>query len=392
MQFLFATRVPNGYPTVTDGHRVDLMDLSGHYARWEEDFALVRDLGLDALRWGPAYYRVHTSPAVYDWEICDEPMRRLRDLGIVTIADLCHYGVPSWLGGFQDPAFPVLFAEYARAFARRYPWVRHFTPISRIFTTATRSALLGEWNECQRDEAAFVRALRNLCMAHELAVEAILGERPDATIVQCESLDRFHPAGREAIGEAERWNALRALSLDLTLGHELAPGMAGLLNAHGVTSNDLSFFRERRAPAQRWLGLVYTPELERRVASTGRRSTARQALGFRKLATAAWQRWRLPLFYAETSRSGRQATRWLKAQWDDVLALHAAGIPVTGFGWGALTDDAEPCRDARTNLAGLCDSRRRLRPVGFRYRNLAVKWRPLLQHELPAVAAEKREA
>ena len=392
MQFLFATRVPNGYPTVSDGHRVDLMDLSGHYARWEEDFALVRDLGLDALRWGPAYYRVHVAPDVYDWEICDEPMKRLRDLGILTIADLCHYGVPSWLGGFQDPAFPVLFAEYARAFARRYPWVRHFTPISRIFTTATRSALLGEWNECERDEAAFVRALRNLCMAHELAVEAILGERPDATIVQCESLDRFHPAGREAIAEADRWNALRALALDLTLGHELAPGMAGLLNANGVTSNDLSFFRERRAPAQRWLGLVYTPELERRVASTGRRSTARQALGFRRLATDAWQRWRLPIFYAETARSGRQATRWLKTQWDDVLALHAAGIPVMGFGWGALTDDAEPCRDARTNLAGLCDARRRLRPVGYRYRNLAVKWRPLLQHELPSVAAEKREA
>ena len=38
----------------------------------------------------------------------------LRDLDVTVIADLCHFGVPGWLGGFQDPAFPVLFAEYAR--------------------------------------------------------------------------------------------------------------------------------------------------------------------------------------------------------------------------------------------------------------------------------------
>ena len=57
-------------------------------------------------------------------------------LGVEVIADLCRFGVPSWLGGFQDPAFPVLFAEYARAFARRFPWVRCFTPVSDILQCA----------------------------------------------------------------------------------------------------------------------------------------------------------------------------------------------------------------------------------------------------------------
>ena len=67
----------------------------------------------------------------------------------------------------------MLFPEYAREFARRYPWVRYYTPVSDIFHCASYSALRGWWNECESSDAAFVRALRNLCLAHESAVEAI---------------------------------------------------------------------------------------------------------------------------------------------------------------------------------------------------------------------------
>ena len=206
--FLFATGVENSYPTIAGGVRIDQMDKCGHYARWEEDFALVRESGLNALRYGPPYYRVHTAPNTYDWDVCDAQMQRLRELELTVIADLCHFGVPSWLGGFQDPAFPVLFAEYARAFAHRYPWIRHFTPVNEIFIAANFSALKGWWNECEKSDRAFVRAIRNLCMAHELAVEAILSERPDAIIVQGDrALPRRGPRRTPARGAHERREA-----------------------------------------------------------------------------------------------------------------------------------------------------------------------------------------
>ena len=170
------------------------MDKCGHYARWEEDFALVRESGLNALRYGPPTIGCTLRRTVRLGRVrrADAAAARAR---VTVIADLCHFGVPSWLGGFQDPAFPVLFAEYARAFARRYPWIRHFTPVNEIFIAANFSALKGWWNECETSDRAFVRAIRNLCMAHELAVEAILSERPDAIIVQGESIEHFHAAG-----------------------------------------------------------------------------------------------------------------------------------------------------------------------------------------------------
>ena len=39
---------------------------------------------------------------------------------IAPIVDLCHFGVPDWLGNFQNPDFPALFAQYAKAFAQRF--------------------------------------------------------------------------------------------------------------------------------------------------------------------------------------------------------------------------------------------------------------------------------
>jgi len=372
--FMFATGIENSYPTLPTGRRVDQMAKCGHYERWAEDFALVREMGIGALRYGPPYYRVHTGPGQFDWSLADEPMQRLREMGIEVIADLCHFGVPDWLNGFQDPAFPVLFAQYAGAFARRYPWVRYYTPVNEIFVGASFSALRGWWNECLEGDASFVRAMRNMCMAHELAVEAILVERPDAIFVQSESIEHFAPAGKGATKLAEHWNAIKHLSLDLTLGHELAPGMASFLNGHGVTSNDLSFFRERRAVGQRWIGLDYYPTCEHLVYASGRQTTNhRRPLGFRALAAQYYDRYRVPLFHCETNRPTRFAAEWLKSQWEDVLALRESGIPVLGFTWYSLTDQIDwqhALRIERNDVhsVGLYDLDRKLRPVGEAYR------------------------
>jgi beta-glucosidase/6-phospho-beta-glucosidase/beta-galactosidase len=395
MTFLFATGIENSYPTIASGARIDQMDKCGHYARWEEDFALVKEMGLPALRYGPAYYRTHVAPDSFDWDSCDEPMRRLRDLRIEVIADLCHFGVPDWLGGFQDPAFPVLFAEYARAFARRYPWVRYFTPVNEIFVCASFSALRGWWNECEASDATFVRAMRNLCMAHELAVEAIISERPDAIIVQGESMEHFHAAGKEAQHRADYWNGIKFLSLDLTLGHELAPGMARYLNEHGVTSNDLSFFREKRVPNQRWIGLDYYPTCEHRVCASGRATASRRGFGFRKLATDYYHRYRKPLFHCETNRPSRFAVDWLKGQWEDIVALRNAGVPVTGFTWYSLTDqiDWQHCLRVENNdlhPVGLYDLNRKVRPVGMAYRDIVARWSKIF--DAPAVGTATRVA
>ena len=398
LPFLFATGIENSYPTIAgrDGRprRIDEMEKCGHYARWAEDFALAKATGVRALRWGPPYYRVHVGASRYDWSWSDEQLARLRTLDLIPIVDLCHFGVPDWIGSFQDPAFPILFAEYARAFARRYPWVRYWTPVNEIFVCASFSALRGWWNEREASEGAFVRALRNLCMAHELAVEAIVAERPDAVIVQAESLEHFHAAGLAAEPEAARWNALRLLSLDLTTGRALDPGMAGFLHDHGVPAHELSFFRERRAVGQRWLGADYYATCEHRIDRTGRQTTARsRPLGLARVAQGYWERYRLPIFHCETHATAGRAPEWLAAQWREIERLRAWGVPVQGFTWFSLTDQIDwqlALREERDEVhpVGLYDLERRERPVGAAYRAL-IDRHALLQASRPEPAPER---
>ncbi|HKC63944.1 MAG TPA: hypothetical protein VKB86_09915, partial [Pyrinomonadaceae bacterium] len=56
-RFMFATGIENSYPTISlpDGKslRVDEMEKCGHYKHWQEDFHLVKDLGIEFLRYGP---------------------------------------------------------------------------------------------------------------------------------------------------------------------------------------------------------------------------------------------------------------------------------------------------------------------------------------------------
>src|ERR1700761_6932743 len=113
-KFMFATGIENSYPTIqlSDGttRRVDEMQKTGHYEQWETDFQLVKEMGIDYLRYGAPYYRTHLGPGRYDWAFADQTFGRLRELEITPIVDLCHFGVPDWMGDFQNPEFPQLFA------------------------------------------------------------------------------------------------------------------------------------------------------------------------------------------------------------------------------------------------------------------------------------------
>src|SRR5687768_15033647 len=120
-KFMFATGMENSYPTIKlpDGSmkRIDEMAKAGHYEKWRQDFELVTELGVEFFRYGPPYFSAHKAPGQYDWQFTDMTFNALKEMGIVPIVDLCHFGVPDWLGNFQNPEFPHFFAEYAGAFA-----------------------------------------------------------------------------------------------------------------------------------------------------------------------------------------------------------------------------------------------------------------------------------
>ena len=376
----FATGIENSAPLLPDGTRVDQLERCGHYERWADDFGRLSELGIGALRYGPPLHRVMPSPGVYDWSCVDDQMAWLSRSDIAVFADLCHFGVPPWLSGLDDPAFPMHLAEYAGAFARRYPWVRHFTPVNEIYIAASFSSYHGWWNEARRGEAAFVNTTVNLCRAHELAVEAILRERPDAIIVQSESLERYvaEDGGPGALAAARRWNELRCLALDLTLGRPLSPLAMDALRAAGVALSELELFGGPRAQGQRWLGADYYAGCEQTIAEDGARSPAAIRVGLAAVARSYYDRYALPVYLTETNRVDEDAVAWLHEQWAEVLLLRATGVPVHGFTWYGLTDSVEWASllredRGRPDPVGLFSLERSIRRVGTAYASLIAR-------------------
>src|SRR3569623_3303510 len=198
--FMFATGIEISYPTINHGKtRVDEMEVCGHYERWREDLDCVQEIGINYLRYGPPIHRTWLGPGKYNWEFTDLSFADLKRRDITPIVDLCHFGVPDWVGNFQNPDFPQLFAEYAGAFAERFPWVQLFTPINEKFICAVFSAKYGWWNEQAKDDKSFVTALKHLVKANVMGMIEILKRRHDAIFIQSESTEYYHADSPAAI-------------------------------------------------------------------------------------------------------------------------------------------------------------------------------------------------
>lgn len=388
--FMFATGIDSSAPLIR-GMRHDQMELVGHYARWDEDIDLVKDLGTRYLRFGPPVHRAWHGHQRYDWDHADAVFGRMRQYNIIPIADLCRLGVPDWVGDFQNPDMPRLFAAYARAFAERYPWVQLYSPVSTIMVTAFASARLGLVNEGLKDDRSFVTALKHLCAACVLAMIEILDVRPDAIFIQSERAAYFHAESPEAIGRAETLNAMRFLALDLIYGHRVESGMYEFLLDNGMTRAEYCWFMETRLARHCILGTDYYPANERRVDAAGNRHEAGETLGYDDIVSQYHQRYRLPVMHTETSVpqgiSGEASVNWLWKEWANALRVRNNGVPLVGFTWFPLIDQIGWDEAGRikagdlvdqVNPVGLYDIHRQRRPVGDAYRELIRDWRHLL--------------
>ncbi len=394
MAFLFATGIENSSPTIAlpDGtaKRVDELEKTGHYRRWREDFRLVKELGIEFLRYGPPYYRTHVAPGKYDWSFADDTLRALRELGIVPIVDLCHFGLPDWLGNsFQNPEFAHYFPEYARAFAARYPWVRFYTPVNEMYVTATFSAQLGWWNERLTGDRAFVTALKHIAKANVLAMEAILAVQPKARFIQSESTEYFHPQGPAAQQLAEHLNEMRFLPLDLNYAFDLCATMYLYLTDHGMTRAEFEFFQQRSRDLKPFciMGNDYYVTNEHCVFPDGRVGPSGELFGYYVITKQYYDRYHLPVMHTETNiaeESGSVA--WLNKEWANMLRLKQDGVPIVGFTWYSLLDQVDWDTALRednghVNSLGLYDLDRKIRPVGEAYREIIGQWRDILPTE-----------
>jgi beta-glucosidase/6-phospho-beta-glucosidase/beta-galactosidase len=380
--FAFATGIECSNPRVadrrTDGTTVrrDLLEECGHYRFWRDDLGLVKELGTPCLRYGLPNHLIHIGPDRYDWSFADEAMAEIQRLGITPILDLMHFGIPDWMGDFQNPEMPFFFARYAGAVAQRYPWVRGYTPVNEIYVAARNSGWDGLWNERLQSERGFVTALKHLVAANLLAEAAIVRHRPNAVFVQSESAEYTHHVSVAPSHEVKLRNKLIFLSLDLLYSKSPDADVLMFVQDNGMSREEFMWFMRTGPAGFQIMGNDYYGHNEKLLLPDGRLIYGEDVLGWYLITLRYYRRYYKPVMHTETSTPDpAENPRWLWKQWANVLRMRRDGIPVLGFTWYSLTDQMDwdtqlAERHRRVNACGLYDLERRPRAVAGEYKTL----------------------
>ncbi len=375
--FMFATGIECSNPTIDAGRvRRDLLEETGHYDRWRDDLRLVHDLGLRVLRYGLSLHRTYLGPDRFDWSFADEVMAEIKRLGIEPILDLMHFGVPDWIGNYQNPDLPHLFQRYCAAVAERYPWVRFYTPVNEIYVTARNSGRDGIWNEQLKGDRSFVTAMKHVVAASILGAQAVAARRPDCVMVQSESAEFIHEMRASPSPEVRLTNKLRFLSLDLLYAHQPDAEVMLYLLDNGMTREEFDWFMRGEPPGYQVLGTDYYGRNEHIIKPNGEMVPAEDVMGWRQITRDYWRRYNKPVMHTETNVFDPDlACSWLWKQWANVLGLRSEGVPVLGFTWYSLIDQVDwdvqlAQKKGVVNACGLYDLDRNPRPVAAEMRAL----------------------
>lgn len=337
----------------------DQLERSGHAVRLK-DIDRLAELGVRTLRYPVLWER--TAPRGLDgiqWAWADERLKRLRQLRMQPIIGFLHHGSGPRYTNLLDPAFPEKLAKFAEAFAKRYPWVKHYTPVNEPLTTARFSCLYGHWYPHVRDPLSFARAVLSQCRAIALSIRAIRHINAEALLIQTEDLGSTFST--PTLGyQAEFENDRRWLTYDLLCG-KIVPktAMWDYFRWLGVDEQELDWFtHEQTCPDILGINHYLTSErflderLTRYPRSThggnGRHAYAdveavrvcsEGIAGPKAILKEVWERYRLPVAITEAHLgcTREEQLRWLKEVWDGAVALKQVGVDVRAVtAWSAF--------------------------------------------------------
>ncbi|GAA2088595.1 GH1 family beta-glucosidase [Streptomyces albiaxialis] len=236
---------------------------TGHYHRWREDVALMKDLGVGAYRFSVAWPRVFPSGGgelnVRGLDFYDRLVDALAESGIQPVVTLYHWDTPLPVeeerGGWLARDTARLYAEYADAVAGRLgDRVAHWITLNEPAELTLLGYGLGEHAPGKRLLFDALPVAHHQLLGHGLAVQA-LRARGARSIGIANSHGPVWPlsGGEEDKGAAELYDVItnRMFADPVLLGRYPDEGLAAMLP--GPVEDDLKTIAE---PLD-WYGINY---------------------------------------------------------------------------------------------------------------------------------------
>jgi beta-glucosidase len=152
-----------------------------HYHRWQQDVALMRDLGIGAYRFSVAWPRIIPTGVgavnATGLDFYERLVEGLLEAGIEPWLTLYHWDLPQALqeeGGLTERDIAGAFGEYTAAVTRRLgDRVKHWITINEPFCAAFLGYWWGIHAPGETSRAAGLAAMHNLLRMHGTAVDVI---------------------------------------------------------------------------------------------------------------------------------------------------------------------------------------------------------------------------
>jgi beta-glucosidase len=199
-------------------------DAIDHWHRYEEDFALLAELGQNAHRLSLEWSRIEPAPGEYSRAALDHYRRVLgclEQLGLTAFVTLHHFTLPRWLaerGGWLAPDAVERFARYVERVAAHLGDLMPFAgTINEPQIVALMGYRAGWFPPGIRNPGLWRRATRQLIVAHDAAVAAVKSGRGNPQAGVCLQLPAFEPAWGNDAGCVAAYRELVAEMEDVYL-------------------------------------------------------------------------------------------------------------------------------------------------------------------------------
>ena len=171
-----------------------------HWNRWQEDFQLISELGLNSYRFSVEWSRIEPTEGTWNNDALAVYSNMVDDLlerGIRPVVTLHHFSHPQWWeakGGFADRANAPHFVRYCeRVFEVLSDRVETWITINEPTVFSTMGYTLGMFPPGRRSLRATLRVMRNLLLAHADVYLALKKIRPEVRIGIAKNVTLFDP-------------------------------------------------------------------------------------------------------------------------------------------------------------------------------------------------------
>ena len=320
------------------GQRLDLVASTRHDQFALEDYTRLREVGIRTARDGVRWHLIEKPASRYDFSSLVPMLRAARETQTQIIWDLLHYGWPDGLN-IWGAAFVERFARFARATAEvileETGGPIYVTPVNEISFVAWGGGDAGFLNPFGRQRGPELKA--QLVRSAIAAIEAVREVDPSARICHAEPIIHIavDPDYPEEAAAAEGYRLSQFQAWDM-LGGRMCPELGGrpdYLDLLGVNyySNNQWIHQDPHTPASRRRKDMLLP------------SSHPLHRPIREMLHEVYDRYRRPVFIAETGIEGDARPSWLRYIGQEARAASAAGVELEGLclypiidypGWG----------------------------------------------------------